>query len=526
MSVARHQVLGAYRNLLKAQRQTFKAARLKTYTEFDTKRNEMDEIKIKEQLELANQVASLLRHNLAQAVQVEGKDDIYSLKLNQDHELGDNETLRQASKLRRLRNQEAGAIVMVEQTHAKKPKVLIAGAGLGGITLAILLEKAGVPYEIFERATEVKHLGSVLSINSNVLYMFRQIGVYEEFVARSAPYTTVNMYNENREKEFIMDFGSMMEMGGIDARMISRPDLYELLLKQVPTEKIHMGKRVLSIEQGKNGVMIRCADTSIYEGDILVGADGAYSGVRQSLYQQLKKRGDLPSSDDGALPFSCVCLVGRTGPMDPTKFTELSEPTCHFNSVLATDRPYSYLDKESTKASDGFRNSEWGPEAAEAMCKDVHAFPIPGGVNGDLTMGVLIDNTPKHLISKVMLEEKVFDTWFADRTVLMGDACHKVHPAAGGGALNAMQDAIVLANWINTLTSNSYDDIQNVFQEYKAERFPFAKEAFASAQIMAKITARKDQGSVEVIDQPSLRKTLEILKSRSEIGMPAEITSL
>ncbi|KAF9949277.1 hypothetical protein BGZ72_008929 [Mortierella alpina] len=124
MSVARHQVLGAYRNLLKAQRQTFKgtgsafhvyrdwetlaAARSKTYAEFDTKRNETDETKIKEQLELANQVASLLRHNLAQAVQVEGKDDIYSLKLNKDHELGDNETLRQASKLRRLRNQEAG----------------------------------------------------------------------------------------------------------------------------------------------------------------------------------------------------------------------------------------------------------------------------------------------------------------------------------------------------------------------------------------------------------------------------------
>ncbi|KAI1298870.1 hypothetical protein EDD11_006741 [Mortierella claussenii] len=108
MSVSRHQVLGAYRNLLKAQRQTFKAARHKTYTEFDSKRNETDETKIKEQLELANQVASLLRHNLAQAVRVEGSQDVYSLKLNEDHELGDNETLRQASKLRRLKNQEAG----------------------------------------------------------------------------------------------------------------------------------------------------------------------------------------------------------------------------------------------------------------------------------------------------------------------------------------------------------------------------------------------------------------------------------
>ncbi|KAI8594295.1 hypothetical protein EDD21DRAFT_393820 [Dissophora ornata] len=115
MSVSRQQVLGAYRNLLKAQRQTFKgdwntlaAARQKTYTEFDSKRNETDEIKIKEQLELAEQVASLLRHNLAQAVRIDGSKDVYSLKLNQDHELGDNETLRQASKLRQLKNKEAG----------------------------------------------------------------------------------------------------------------------------------------------------------------------------------------------------------------------------------------------------------------------------------------------------------------------------------------------------------------------------------------------------------------------------------
>ncbi|GJJ70678.1 complex III assembly factor LYRM7 [Entomortierella parvispora] len=114
MSVTRHQVLGAYRNLLRAQKQTFKgdwntlaAARQKTYTEFDSKRNETDETKIKEQLELASQVASLLRHNLAQAVQTD-KPDVFSLKLTPEHELGDNETLRQASKLRRLRNAEKG----------------------------------------------------------------------------------------------------------------------------------------------------------------------------------------------------------------------------------------------------------------------------------------------------------------------------------------------------------------------------------------------------------------------------------
>lgn len=79
-----------------------------------------------------------------------------------------------------------------------------------------------------------------------------------------------------------------------------------------------------------------------------------------------------------------------------------------------------YLDKESSKENDSFRNSEWGAEAAEAMCNEVRDFPIPGG-NGTLTLGDLIDNTPKSQISKVMLEEKVFDTWYGARTVLIGD---------------------------------------------------------------------------------------------------------
>ncbi|KAF9582524.1 hypothetical protein BGW38_000101 [Lunasporangiospora selenospora] len=135
MSATRPQALAAYRSLLKAQKKTFTdsqvlrsapfassetgrfprgskllafhSARSKTYTEFSAKRDETDEKKINEQIELANQVASLLRHNLAQAVRVDDQKEIYSLRLDSEHELGDNETLRQASKLRRLKNAQA-----------------------------------------------------------------------------------------------------------------------------------------------------------------------------------------------------------------------------------------------------------------------------------------------------------------------------------------------------------------------------------------------------------------------------------
>lgn len=129
--------------------------------------------------------------------------------------------------------------------------------------------------------------------------------------------------------------------GGIDTRMASRPDLYNLLLKQIPPQKIHMGKRVLSTEQGGNGVMVRCGDKSTYEGDILVGADGAYSSIRQCMYQNLKKRRCLLSSDDKPIPFTSVCMLGQTRPLDPSKFPHLNDAVCRFSTVIATNRSYS-----------------------------------------------------------------------------------------------------------------------------------------------------------------------------------------
>ncbi|KAF9941388.1 hypothetical protein BGZ65_003968 [Modicella reniformis] len=456
-------------------------------------------------------------------------------------------------------------------TPPERPKVLIVGAGLGGLTLAILLEKAGVPYEVYDRVAEIKPLGSALSLGHNVAPLFQQIGIYEEFVELGTKRHGIDNYNENRQLEFSLDLRPLGQMGGFDGYIISRSTLYDLLHRQVPAEKIHLGKRLLSLKQNEHGVQIHFADRTVVEGDILVGADGAYSGVRQSLYQNLKKEGQLPSSDDGALPFSCICLVGQTTPLDPEKYPELLDDICHFRSVIAEEKPYSwsslttknniycwgviqYLDEGSSKDNDSFRNSEWGPEAAQTMCKEVRNFPLPGGVNNDLTMGDLIDNTLPQYISKVMLEEKVFDTWYYGRTVLIGDACHKIHPASGVGAVHAMQDAVALANWISVLNTTTIEAAEKIFEEYKAERFPVVKAAFNNGRGLSQITARdlkariiryitknmpswlwrimlrrmaesrpqvsflpevKDGGTVPPKYQPSLAKTLAIHRARA-----------
>ncbi|KAF9302502.1 hypothetical protein BGZ74_005263 [Mortierella antarctica] len=440
-----------------------------------------------------------------------------------------------------------------EEENMKKPTVLIVGAGLGGLTLAILLHKAKIPFFVYERAHAVKHLGSAMSLGPPVTNLFKQLGIYEEFQAMGKRSLYNYVYKHDLTHDFTLDFSGRQKLAGSEGYIVSRPDMYELLWRQIPRERIHMGKKFLSFLQNGDGVMIRFSDNTTIHGDILVGADGAHSAVRQRLFQDLKSKGKLPKSDDVPLPFNCVCLVGQTKPLDPEEFPYLKKDYSQFMTVHGSDNMYS-LDRESSKENDFFRNSEWGPEAAEAMCNEVRHFKMPSGrQDKELTMGDLIDLSPKDLISKVMLEEKVFDTWFGGRTVLLGDSCHKMSPASGAGAINAMHDAVALANWIYTLESKSLSDLDTIFQEYYAERYPAAKASFKTSQVFSKMLVKnftgmvtktvfrklpvwlwkrvvikmsatrvqasflplvEDKGQVKPLPQPSLIKTLAILEQR------------
>ncbi|KAF9096872.1 hypothetical protein BGX29_008399 [Mortierella sp. GBA35] len=168
------------------------------------------------------------------------------------------------------------------------------------------------------------------------------MGIWEEFRSLSRELSAIHVANEERGTEFfVSDIDDPVTRYGAENRIIARPKLYDLLLRQVPKERIHMSKKVQSTHQGGNGVLIRCSDGSEYEGDILVGADGAYSAVRQNLYAQLKKDKKLPPSDSFPLPFTNVCLVGQTKPLTVEEFPDLEKATCQFNNILSKDKPYA-----------------------------------------------------------------------------------------------------------------------------------------------------------------------------------------
>lgn len=127
---------------------------------------------------------------------------------------------------------------------------------------------------------------------------------------------------------------------------------------------------------------------------------------------------------------------------------------------------YTSRSAEEERRTNNAENAEWGPIAAQSMMDKTRDFPIHFG-DGKRTLGDMYDRTPKDLISKVSLEEKIFETWFGGRIVLLGDgmsfllmlraegnnarwksvalvltlctcistclACHKLNPAGGQG---------------------------------------------------------------------------------------------
>ncbi|KAK3814912.1 MAG: hypothetical protein J3Q66DRAFT_343368 [Benniella sp.] len=396
-------------------------------------------------------------------------------------------------------------------SQTKPLKVLIVGGGLGGLTMAILLEKASIDYEVYERNTAPRSLGSATSLTPNIMPAFEQLGLLDGLRQISKKSMNIQIFKEpvtGSEGDLIQvgetDVSAYEEVCGYHSLIMSRPDLHAFLLSQIPADKIRFGKRVLSISQDDdNGVLIRTSDGKTHEGDILIGCDGAYSGVRQSLYERMASEGILPNSDAEEMKVCHMSILGTTEPMDPQERPAIANVESCAHAIIGHNKPHSWryftvpgnrvcwrvdvqLESKSFVHSDAFKNSEWGSESSSSIEDDWRAFKLPIGG----TIGELINSTPPELVSKVMLEEKLYTTWYHRRTVLIGDACHKMLPNAGRGAINAMMDAVILANALYEIAEEpTKHNIHAAFKEYYKERYAYAKTELESSQQAAKLLA-------------------------------------
>ncbi|KAF9125056.1 hypothetical protein BGW39_007682 [Mortierella sp. 14UC] len=419
-------------------------------------------------------------------------------------------------------------------------KILIAGAGLGGLMMAILLDRAGIDYIVFEKYEHLRALGSATNLGCNVLPLFAQLGLQDELHKISKLSCTVNVYKETMKRIGHINYEEYIETCGYASRTMARPDLHALLLAQVPPSKVLLGKKIQEIRQDDAKVTILCADGSSFDGDLLIGSDGAYSKVRQSLFQQLDKQQLLPKTDAENLRACHMSVLGITRPVDPERYPVVRESSTRYESVIGTNKPNTWRyftipgnricwridhhlaaddahtpqpaasssiatpkkisqdhqfktaprttsEAATSKTTTASSLPEWGTASSDAIPEDWRNFPYPIGG----TMGDLFDQTPREVVSKVVLEEKLYQTWHHGRVVLIGDACHKMLPNSGRGAVNAMLDALVLTNALyeKVALSASLENVQEAFGEYYNERYPHAVAEIERSKRMARVVA-------------------------------------
>ncbi|KAF9082685.1 hypothetical protein BGX23_012213 [Mortierella sp. AD031] len=393
-------------------------------------------------------------------------------------------------------------------------RIIIVGGGLAGLMMGIMLDQAGIDYHILEQASRLRPLGTSISLHPVIIDLMDQLGLLEEMENLSKPLRGITVLSAKGRR-----------MGRIDTRTNKRkPDLHEFLRSKISPERLTTGKRVIDICETQSEVTVTCMDETTYTGHLVIGADGAYSAVRQIMYSKLQECGLLPEVDKKPLHFDKQCVVGMTAPLDPSRYPVLLDEQCEVKVLLGKDQhtsmwflpltgnriawcvggpdPHQLLQSTQDDAGDhssqgsgshGSRTSsghgrDWYPETIVEICEDVRNFKCPyGGSVMDL-----IEATPKGMVSKVLLEEKMYRTWYHGRVVLVGDSCHKIVPFFGQGASQAILDCACLINLMYGLRSTDAAALLPIFQEYVDTRRESSKIASDSSREFADLIY--DQG--------------------------------
>ncbi|HEY3150043.1 MAG TPA: FAD-dependent monooxygenase, partial [Candidatus Binatia bacterium] len=167
-------------------------------------------------------------------------------------------------------------------------KILIAGAGIGGLTAASCLMKAGYDVEIYEQAPELSEIGAGIQLSANAMHVLNGLGLGKA-IAKLSVRPAAYVFRLHDTGEVIGQFPLAEEherLNGAPYNQLHRADLHDLLAvkaRYFNKEVVRLNRRVVGFEETAAGVELHFADGSRAGGDLLIGADGVKSAVRAQI---------------------------------------------------------------------------------------------------------------------------------------------------------------------------------------------------------------------------------------------------
>jgi 2-polyprenyl-6-methoxyphenol hydroxylase-like FAD-dependent oxidoreductase len=329
-------------------------------------------------------------------------------------------------------------------------KILIVGGGIGGLSVAIALRRKGFEVDLVEINADwtVYHVGII--IQANVIRALKEIGVADEAVKAGFSYYGFEMQDPHGNT-LMREYGPPLAGDDYPTELgMARPALHKVLTDGARANgvNIHLGVSFSNIEDQGNGVLVNFTDDRSERYDLVIGADGVYSKVREQFFPDAPRpkftgqgvwRYNLPRPTDVS---HTVMMDGVPG--GKAGYVPLTETTMYVLYVGA--EPGNPRFKDGTLAEE-FRNR----------------LEPYGGRIPEFARQIIDSDQVVYRPLEVVLVQR---PWHKGRIVLIGDAAHATTPHLGQGAAQAIEDAVVLAEEIA-----AGGMIKWMFERYENRRF-------------------------------------------------------
>jgi salicylate hydroxylase len=311
-------------------------------------------------------------------------------------------------------------------------KVVVAGAGIGGLCAAIALTKVGFEVEVVERARALTEVGAGIQLSPNAVKGLAGLGVVEAVLAVSSLPDALEMrIGKTGERVFSIPMGkTAFKRYGAYYVHVHRADLIEILRRaaEFAGVRIRFGASVSAYVNEPHCIKVGLDTGDIIEADLLAGADGSRSQVRTQML------GEIPARFTGAVAWR-LTVPADVAPDLPHAAIVWAGPGRH--AVTYRVRRGELINFVGVVEQDRWRGENWDqPGDAKELVDDFGGWAPPVqdiiAAAGACNVWALYDREP-------------LSRWSAERVTLLGDACHAMPPFQAQGAAMAIEDAIVLA---------------------------------------------------------------------------------
>jgi salicylate hydroxylase len=335
----------------------------------------------------------------------------------------------------------------------------IVGGGIGGMTAAIALRRAGHRVTVHEQASQWARVGADVNLTPNVVKALDGLGgEIGASIRRDGAQPTFRISRDGlsgAETSRLGMGGQAEERYGAPQVTIHRADLLAALAAATPASDVRLGRRVATLAQDHGGVALSFEDGTQARHDVVIGADGIHSRVRTALF------GPESPRFTGVVSFRAVVPTQRVREVpEIDAFTKWWGPNPQTQIVTFPLNQGRETFVFATTGQERWTEESWTTEGSVDELREVYRDFHPDARR-------LLDACDR-VLKSALYERDPLPSWTSGAVTLLGDACHPMLPFMAQGAGMAIEDAVVLGRALAGVADHGR--IEEALQAYEAAR--------------------------------------------------------